>query len=683
MHALLIPAIRLMNRLSFAKKFGLVSLVFLLSILVLSASLVRDVVKQLETGSRELRGLEVLEAALETRRLAGSYRSLIDPIVESYTRVSINPSLASAYADARQRLDASLRSLREAAASLGPSDRLASDLDALDAAWARSKALDPTGIDNDARLSMEEEQQFLAQVDRLLHTLAIESGLARDEEPAVYMLVSATVREVPRVVSRVEHARGVGAGILTSPSMTSYMLQALEPALSQLEAAENEFRQLIDASIEPHGEYVQALGDMANDLADAYLPLQDLIENQLILGEGPDMAWTDYWAQLTDVVDGHFVLAQAALPVLEAQLVARQEVHRLRIAGLLAGLLFAVLVSAYLYTGLYISIRAGIGALYGAAHQFAQGDFRIRLESQSHDELGELTSEFGAMGRNVHDLIARVKETATQVARQASEVEEISAMSSRGAEVQRGEIEQVATAMNEMTVTVQEVARHSVGAADAARTVQQTTAAGQQLVDGTQQTIERLSSEIGNTVKVNNRLVENSENISRVVDVIKGVAEQTNLLALNAAIEAARAGEQGRGFAVVADEVRTLAQRTQDSTREIEQIIEQLQAGVDDAVRTMNASRAMTDETVSKSGEVGHALSDIAAAVNEILDLNQQIAVAAEEQSSVANEIDRNVVAIGSVSEQSAEGAEQTAAASRKMAALTDGLVSVVERFKL
>ncbi|WP_442963480.1 methyl-accepting chemotaxis protein [Pseudomonas sp. MT4] len=237
--------------------------------------------------------------------------------------------------------------------------------------------------------------------------------------------------------------------------------------------------------------------------------------------------------------------------------------------------------------------------------------------------------------------------------------------------------------MNQMSATAQGVASSAEAAVGSAQSVNEETVSGRSLVEAQVGGIERLAAEIEQSVNVINQLASDSKAISQVLDVIKGVAEQTNLLALNAAIEAARAGEQGRGFAVVADEVRNLARRTQQSTEEIEQMIARLQGGVGAAVKTMHASHSMADATVNQSAQVRQALENILGAVGVIVDQNQQIAAAAEEQTAVAHDIDRNIVAINEAGQRTAEGAGHTEQASRELSALVGRLQQLIGAFRV
>ncbi|NQD94866.1 methyl-accepting chemotaxis protein, partial [Pseudomonas sp. CrR25] len=311
------------------------------------------------------------------------------------------------------------------------------------------------------------------------------------------------------------------------------------------------------------------------------------------------------------------------------------------------------------------------------------GDMTAHVRVDSRDELGELGRAFNVTVAKIHDLIERVGHTVTEVESQARRVERVSGESNQAVAGQRGQIEQIATAMNQMSSTSQEVARSAAAAVDSAQCVNQETVGGRALVESQVGSIQQLAGEIDQSVLVINQLASDSASISRVLDVIKGIAEQTNLLALNAAIEAARAGEQGRGFAVVADEVRNLARRTQQSTEEIEQMIVKLQGGVGAAVKAMNASHQMVDGTVDQSSKVQQALENILSSVGAIVDQNQQIAAAAEQQTAVAHDIDQNIVEINHAGERTAEGASQTEQASRELAKQAGHLKQLTAAFRL
>ncbi|MBK5353002.1 methyl-accepting chemotaxis protein [Pseudomonas sp. TH41] len=316
------------------------------------------------------------------------------------------------------------------------------------------------------------------------------------------------------------------------------------------------------------------------------------------------------------------------------------------------------------------------------AERVAAGDLTLNLISERRDELGQLQRAMQSMTLGLRELIGGISDGVTQIASAAEELSAVTEQTSAGVNSQKVETDQVATAMNEMTATVQEVARNAEEASEAAVAADQQAREGDKVVGEAIAQIERLALEVGNSTEAMGQLKRESDKIGSVLDVIKSVAQQTNLLALNAAIEAARAGEAGRGFAVVADEVRSLAQRTQKSTEEIEELIVGLQTGTQQVATIMDNSRSLTDSSVELTRRAGGSLESITRTVSAIQAMNQQIAAAAEQQSAVAEEINRSVLNVRDVSEQTSAASEETAASSVELARLGTHLQMLVNKFK-
>lgn len=345
--------------------------------------------------------------------------------------------------------------------------------------------------------------------------------------------------------------------------------------------------------------------------------------------------------------------------------------------GLIAGLLFA--------WAIIHSIVAPLNQALAAMADIAggEGDLTRRLDDSGNDEVSQLAHGFNLFSSIVQNMVREVSGYTTRLASAAGRLTTVTEQTSRGADLQQQETDQIATAVNEMASTGQEVARNASMAAEAAYNADTAANNGRQVVGNTIESIDNLASEIEKAARVINQLEHDSESIGGVLDVIKGIAEQTNLLALNAAIEAARAGEQGRGFAVVADEVRTLASRTQTSTAEIQTMIERLQTGARDAVAVMDQSSKKAQESVGQAAKAGTSLEEINAAVKSINELNTQIACAAEEQNAVAEDINQKVVRVSGITDETAAGAQQTASASNELNQLSEQLEKLVAQFKV
>ncbi|MEQ7918781.1 methyl-accepting chemotaxis protein [Xanthomonas sp. WHRI 1810A] len=318
-----------------------------------------------------------------------------------------------------------------------------------------------------------------------------------------------------------------------------------------------------------------------------------------------------------------------------------------------------------------------------AVDRVASGDLTHNLDVQRRDELGKVQSSIQRMTVNLRQLVSGISDGVTQIASAAEELSAVTEQTSAGVNSQKVETDQVATAMHEMAATVQEVARNAEEASEAAVAADQQAREGDKVVSEAIDQIERLAAEMGHSTEAMGELKRESDKIGSVLDVIKSVAQQTNLLALNAAIEAARAGEAGRGFAVVADEVRSLAQRTQKSTEEIEALIAGLQNGTQQVSTIMDNSRELTVSSVALTRRAGSSLENITKTVSAIQAMNQQIAAAAEQQSATAEEINRSILNVRDVSEQTSAASEETAASSVELARLGTHLQTLVGRFRV
>ena len=309
------------------------------------------------------------------------------------------------------------------------------------------------------------------------------------------------------------------------------------------------------------------------------------------------------------------------------------------------------------------------------------GDLTIRIHIERDDELGELAGHVNRFMDQLQHLIQDVRSNTHEVSSAAEDLLIVSSKGQRAADEQCHAITMVVTAVNELTMAIQEVARNTGNTAQSTKDANRITEQGQDRIRLAVSHVQELSSHVTQTAQAMIKLEGDAKNVTSVIDVIRSVAEQTNLLALNAAIEAARAGEQGRGFAVVADEVRTLASRTQQSTTDIQGMLGQLQQGVQKAVEGMNASATMTNEAVNSASDAGRSLSGIGEAVQEITNMAIQIATAVEEQSSVTAEIDRNLVEINQLAMTTSDGATYTAQASQRLSQLSSSLRDTLRRF--
>lgn len=346
-------------------------------------------------------------------------------------------------------------------------------------------------------------------------------------------------------------------------------------------------------------------------------------------------------------------------------------------------ILLALVITGVLAYIITRTITLPIHQAVAAAELVAGGNLSKRIDSEGQDEPARLLAGLALMQDSLRNTINHIANSSIQLASATEELHSVAEDSSRTLQRQNSEIQQAATAVTEMSAAVDEVARNAVSTSEASNQSAQLAEDGRSRVRQTVSSIENMTQEVGKTSQLIEGLAAQSQDIGKVLDVIRAIAEQTNLLALNAAIEAARAGEAGRGFAVVADEVRALAHRTQVSTKEIEQMIAAIQGGTHSAVESMRESTDHARDTLAIAQQAGVALDEIYARSGTISERNLLIASASEEQAAVAREVDRNIINISDLSTQSAAGANQTSASAQELARLATELNSLVSRFVL
>ncbi|QHF43140.1 methyl-accepting chemotaxis protein [Pseudomonas sp. S35] len=676
MKSLLYPAIALMNRLSFGMKFSLISVLFLLPMLATNYYLVRDSWREFQGTRVELQSLDLLGSSLALRRDLETLNNQVQ-INATLGQSGKAGDLEARIGTLEQSVLARLQGLSPMATEPEPITVFEGKRDELIAAF-KAQQQETSLLSKSALIG-----KLLNKAQMLSQIIASQSGLSRDPQSDLRQLSELITSVTPQVTQTLGEGRAMGAYSLGQGFLNSSSSTRFDELLQQLEKLQAEYGLKLQDALGSSNAAHTALDGLAKASNASLKQGSELFEEQVVMAETLDAPWQGFYDSVSQLMAQTYQLDDATLMFLGQQLEQRLAQNRTHMVVLVSALTAVFLLIFYLYAGFYASTRTTLRRLGAMMDKVAAGDMTVTFVAHSRDELGDLGQVFNGTVAKIHDLIERVGHTVSQVELQASQVQTVSAQSNQAVSGQRSQIEQVATAMNQMSATAQDVARSAAAAVSSAHSVNDETVSGRGLVQSQQGSIARLASEIDQSVRVVNQLASDSQSISSVLEVIKSIAEQTNLLALNAAIEAARAGEQGRGFAVVADEVRTLARRTQHSTEEIEQMIGRLHSGVGAAVKAMSTSHEMASGTVGQSEKVQQALENILGAVGMIVDQNQQIAAAVEQQTAVAHDIDQNIVEINRAGEYAAQGAHQTEAASRQLSVQVIELKQLIGAFRV
>ncbi|WP_454252450.1 methyl-accepting chemotaxis protein [Pseudomonas sp. Marseille-Q7302] len=668
---LLTPAVTIMNRLRFPAKFVCLATIVLVPLLFLSVYLYQDIQEQRVSLTQEIDGQRYLTQLTPVARLSMLQRALTKRVQDGDTSAQQDwqnnrDNLLKAYDDLGQ-LD------RELGGKLETGDRVSQ------LRLGAERLLQ--GTSGNSLEVFEGWNEQLTKTLNFFYYVSATSGLALDADYTSLFLIDITSLRLPREINLIGQLRGLASGLSATNSFDPATLNVARTLVRQEQQTADELEQGLRLLARQAPELAQRLKGSLALAADDYANFRQGMLTAMS-GEGV-VAGRALGAQGNAVVARYYKVLEEAQGLL-SQMLAERLAHETALRNMILGMILgALLLLSYTFAGIYQALRLGIAELVEVTAAAARGDLSRRAALSGRDEIAgigrSLDEMLEAFGRSLREV-----DQASHAVAQASGALAGSIGQARSTmQAQQGETDQVATAITEMTASVADVANNTEGAVAAAQQADQATRDGARVMQQTQQAIEALAAEVDLSATKVAALESHSQAIGGVIAVIRTIAEQTNLLALNAAIEAARAGEQGRGFAVVADEVRTLASRTQTSTEEIRRIIEQLQAATGEAVGQMQASRGHALTGVAAAEQASASLTSIGSAVGRIVDVNVQIASAAEQQAAVSEDINRNTTGIRASTVQVLSGIESDAGTAERLAGLSQDLRSVVSRFRL
>ena len=672
------PAEGIMNRLRFPKKFVLISLVFSIPIFALSYLYLSVLTDEIEFIEKEKIGVEYVITMRSLVEYIPKHRGMTNAYLNG------NESFKPKIMDVRMIIDASPKQLKKIDDQYGETIGSRTDAEHLPENFIKAwEDLKSRSFSGEMESIFAEHTRFVLQLIHHMEHVADMSNMTLDSSLDSFYSIQLIIKAIPELTELTGRARGFGSGIAAKGEFTPKSWAKLALLEGQLVGYGKSVHNALDSAFRSNPHLKTELSTLGDDAIKGSRAFTQLLREKMLDSETIEISAPEVFAAGTKAIQTSLQLYDRIVPELLKILDSRIQVNENLLVMKLSVVGAVVLLVGYLFIGFYRSTLHTINVVNNEITRITSGDLNAHVELSTKDEMSLIGQRFNEMANHFKTLVGEVKDATNQVESASAQMSTVTRQASEGVIQQQRETEQVATAINEMNATVHEVASNAASAAEAANKANDEAINGQHIVDKAIDSINTLASEVENVSNVINGLEKDSENIGSVLDVIKGIAEQTNLLALNAAIEAARAGEQGRGFAVVADEVRTLASRTQASTTEIEEMIVQLQDAARNAVETMNQGQTRTQETVSQAAAAGESLASITQSVSVINEMNTQIASAAEEQSSVAEEINRNITTISKISDETAAGAQTTQAHSSELSQLSESLQTLLNKFKI
>lgn len=672
---ILTPAISVANRLRFPAKFSLLAIIVLVPLLMLGTRLIHQINNSLESINSEQLGqrylmdvtpvlrLSMLQRALTNRLLSG------DPTAQS--DVSANQIKLE---DAFARLEATDMQFNRQLETGDRVQRLHSG--------ARQLIEQARGNPGQAKMFDDWNDQ-LTETLNFAYFVSATSGMVLDEDFASLFMIDQSTIRLPRQINIVGQLRGIASGLRNGEVLNDSTRSVIKSLLKQEVLIRKELQQslsLLRRKEPALADTIQA--PVTRSLADLDSFREDL--ESVIASTSETLGGVQNLPAKGNAVVAELYKAQDILQDALLNLLAHRAQEQATERALLIGMfVFMGLLLIYAFSGIYSAMRHAINQVLDATRLIAQGDLTARAHVPGKDEVADVGNALNHMVQAFGLSLAQVERSSQSVADAAIRMGRSIDRAKHSMHSQQSETEQVATAINEMTTSVADVAQNTEGAAHAAAQASQACGSGLAMMQQTRITVETLTREVELSAQKVSALAEHSNQIGGVIEVIRNIADQTNLLALNAAIEAARAGEQGRGFAVVADEVRTLASRTQNSTEEIRRIIQALQLATSATVEQMKASKQRTQECIESADQASTKLDAINEGVEQIVGMNTQIASAAVQQHAVSEDINRNVTEIRNGSQVLMEGIEDNANTAEELSQLATELRTVVARFRL
>ncbi|RLA21199.1 MAG: methyl-accepting chemotaxis protein [Gammaproteobacteria bacterium] len=673
MNGLLKPAVALMSQLSYPRKMIVISLLFMVPLVVVSYLLVGELGGKIESTEKEQRGLEYIKTVRQIYQHFPQHRGMTNAYLNG----------ASVF---REKILAKREAIKSDIAAIDEIDDRYGDEFGAHERWASIKSewasLEQRAFDGAAAAIFASHTVLISNVYALFEQVSNQSGLVLDPNINTSFIMDAIVYRIPLATENLGQSRGMGSGVAARGSVTLKQRVKLGMMLANIDSNFGSAEESMKIAFRENEGLEGELGSMLVEAKSATAGFAGMVKKKILEAEFINAESDAIFAAGTAAIKASYKLYDAMVPALDNLFEERIGQLASTRNSLLIVIFLSITLVAYLFLGFYFAVVNAIQSLDRSVSKIAGGDLTVKVDSGTKDELSNIAEALNGMVSHLRGTVTRLGDHASLLASASTELSATTEQSKNGAQDQQKQTEQIATAMNQMSITIRDIAANAETVSSDAHKADHEASTGGEVIRKTIVAIENLAAEVGSSATVIHELEKNSNDIGSVLDVIRSIADQTNLLALNAAIEAARAGEHGRGFAVVADEVRTLAGRTQESTAQIQEMVESLQGHTKEAVDVMESNKHHAEEMAGQAVGAKSSIDRIVDTVGHIMDMTTQVASASEEQSVVAKEIDRNVLQVTDVAHASVAASGEIAIASEELARLATELQGEVAHFK-
>jgi methyl-accepting chemotaxis protein len=663
-----------MNNLSYPKKMGLISAVFIIPLLFVSYLLFTELSTGIDNTTDQRDGLQYITKLRQLYQDFPQHRGMTNAYLNG------KASFKSKIMAKREEISADIAAIDAIDKQFGTKFETTALWNDIKQDWSllRNKAFTSAAPE-----VFNEHTILVAKLYSLFERVGNQSGLALDPKLNTSFIMDTLIYKLPLVTENMGQARGLGSGIAASNMITLHNRIKLGTLLATINNNSNATNHNLALALEENAGLSEQIAELMTQRTKAMNTFAQIVNDEFLLNDFITMDSGQFFALGTTAIKANFKLYDTLVPILDSLFEQRIADFKFQRNLIIALVLASLIVASFLFFGFYRSVVDTIRQLKAATNIISNGDLTTKAATTANDESAEIANALNQMVSGLNNTVSQIGSTSSMLASSSEELSVTTVSVGQNISEQQSQAEQIATAMTEMTSTVQDIAKNAEMLSVEVQNAQEETSSGGAIINQTINSINTLAEGIGNASNVVANLEESSNEIGSILNVIKGVAEQTNLLALNAAIEAARAGEHGRGFAVVADEVRTLATRTQESAEQIQDMVNNLQQTTKEASNVMNNEKQKAEEMSVNTQSATTSLQNILDAMSKIADMSSQVATAAEEQGCVSEEISRNVVIVSDLSTENRAGTEQVSVASQSLAELAAELETIVSKFKV